>query len=139
MRYTCVSIIQKNTSQAYFRLPGDEVSCLSDIYLDGEVTFDVHESGEYTIIETSFGVIRGNFRKIVSNVPVILKVNRKNVTVVAIVASKDWSLLIAIIVGSVITFLLLLFVWYKYRTVPKEKLVIKPSKIKVSQNPLMNL
>jgi len=157
MRYTCISINQLPSSIAYFRLPGDIVSCVSGIHLNGELHLDVRESGTYTIIESQMGLITGNFTKIVPG-GTIIKIGTHNVTVTITAPEILWnfSTTIAVIVGSFVTLLLFCFFFYKYLRSPtyntgqpllpvhtgdvkQVKPILEPNRYVISTNPLMNL
>ena len=129
----------KNDSIVYFRVPGDQVSCAYNIVLDGIINLDVNLSGvemvspsryfgEFLLLETSLGTITGNFTKIISNVPVVLHVNKRNVTVLVNTTFDTNFILtftssIVIIVSSIIIFLLVMFIiWYKITTSGNHKI-----------------
>lgn len=129
MRYTCVSVSQLADSVAYFRLPGDSVNCVSNIFLNGELHLDISEVGTYLIISSEFGTISGNFTKIVANVGTIIQVTQKNVTIIATESSRSGlsTLAIAIIVGFILMFCVTTAtVWYFYRKTKKTSLTSQP-------------
>ena len=130
MRYTCIMVQQLNDSVAYFRLPGDSVNCVSNIFLNGELNLDIHESGTYLIISSEFGTISGNFTKIVANVDTIIQVTQKNVTIIATESSTTHgvsTLAIAIMIGFILMFCVTTAtVWYFYRKTKKTSLTSQP-------------
>ena len=141
MRYTCISVSQLTDSVAYFRLPGDSVNCVSNIFLDGELHLDIHESGTYLIMSSEFGTISGNFTKIVANVGTIIQVTQKNVTIIATESSRSGlsALALAIMVGFILMFCVTTAtVWYFYRKPPRLVTLPKPPQIKMKYavNPL---
>ncbi len=127
MRYTCFSISQLPNSESYFRLPGDQVSCMYNIFLDGILNVYIDEPGVYMILESTIGVITGNFTSIKSNTPVTIEITKTNVTVTAITIEKSNLVSIVIIVGSVLSFLIVCFaIWYKYRQKPVQEIRRNP-------------